>query len=805
YLLHAIDPKTPLETSVRALARLRDDGIVTQIGLSNVTPTQLDAALAIAPIDAVEVELNPWKLDALRGGLLARCTERGIRVLAHRPLGGPNGVKRALRDKLLKQIAARHTVHVSAREQVDGTAYERAKEQVADIAHVSASDVAHVAPTEVVLAWLRSLSPMITVLPGATRVETVASAIRGQRLELDDEARSALAAHLVEVVGASAGTARGGASRRRSSSQPSSSSSGASDGSSATGSGSTGSSSTRGSAATGWSGGSSASATTGSSGSSSASASTTGWSEGSSASTATTVWSESPSASAATRDLSESSSASASTTGWSESSAASGSAATGLSASASATASSEGSSGSRLAATGSSASGSAATGLSRSVSPSTSATASSEGSSRTGLAATWSAGSLSAAVDAPASDREIVLIVGMPGAGKSTIAAEYVGRGYRRLNRDDRGGSLIALARALDDELAAGAGSFVIDNTYPTRASRAPILEVARRHGVPVRCVVLATPIEQAQAFAAQRALERHGAFDAPGLKGEIRPNTQFRYRRDFEPPATDEGYTSIEEVVPVRRTTGTRRALIVELDGVVWLGRPTRPEKIELRPGVLEGLQPWFAQAARSADATPTMVRAAVGRDAAVLGERDAVPIAGRAMAAMIAGRDAIATEADTSIDAAIRASFATGDTGPMAGREIGTIADRDAVASAGRDAAPSAGSDPATQPGDAPLVVATVWRPGVTAEQIAALAARMRELLGHPIAIRHCPHPAGPPVCWCRKPMPGLALALARDHDLDLSRSIHVGRGPADRGFAARAGMQYATINAERAWPRP
>ncbi|HUS28772.1 MAG TPA: hypothetical protein VMZ53_09685, partial [Kofleriaceae bacterium] len=54
-------------------------------------------------------------------------------------------------------------------------------------------------------------------------------------------------------------------------------------------------------------------------------------------------------------------------------------------------------------------------------------------------------------------------------------------------------------------------------------------------------------------------------------------------------------------------------------------------------------------------------------------------------------------------------------------------------------------------------------------------------------------CVHPAGPPVCWCRKPMPGLALAFARAHDVDLARSVHVGHGPADKGFAIRAGVDY------------
>ncbi len=153
YLLHAIDPKTPLATSVRALARVRDEGIARAIGLSNVSLTQLEEAEAITRIDAVQVELSPWKLDAVRGGLVGACEARGIELFAHRPLGGPAGVKRIAKDPVLAAIATR----------LDAT------------------------PHEVVLAWLRSLSPAIIPLPGATRVGTARSAARV--LELDDEGR----------------------------------------------------------------------------------------------------------------------------------------------------------------------------------------------------------------------------------------------------------------------------------------------------------------------------------------------------------------------------------------------------------------------------------------------------------------------------------------------------------------------------------------------------------------------------------------------------------------------------------------
>jgi hypothetical protein len=51
-----------------------------------------------------------------------------------------------------------------------------------------------------------------------------------------------------------------------------------------------------------------------------------------------------------------------------------------------------------------------------------------------------------------------------------SVAEEYVARGYVRLNRDERGGSLRELADALDEELSSGVRRVVLDNTYLTRA-----------------------------------------------------------------------------------------------------------------------------------------------------------------------------------------------------------------------------------------------------------------------------------------------------------------------------------------------
>src|SRR6185436_19511443 len=62
---------------------------------------------------------------------------------------------------------------------------------------------------------------------------------------------------------------------------------------------------------------------------------------------------------------------------------------------------------------------------------------------------------------------------------------------------------------------------------------------------------------------------------------------------------------------------------------------------------------------------------------------------------------------------------------------------------------------------------VLGLAWRPEVgddeaAAAQVEAGFAHMRDRLGVAIEVRYCPHGAGPPICWCRKPLPGLALAF-------------------------------------------
>ena len=97
FLLHAPDPRTSWSTSMRALARLVDDGLVKRVGICNVSRAQLDQALDLAPVAAVQVGLSVLDDRALRGGVVERCAELGVALVAHSPLGGPRRVARTRR------------------------------------------------------------------------------------------------------------------------------------------------------------------------------------------------------------------------------------------------------------------------------------------------------------------------------------------------------------------------------------------------------------------------------------------------------------------------------------------------------------------------------------------------------------------------------------------------------------------------------------------------------------------------------------------------------------------------------------
>ena len=474
-LLHAPDPRVPLATSGRALARAYEDGMVRGVGVSNVSRKQLEEFAAHAPISAVEVALGAYDDLAIRSGVVAYCLQHGIEVLAHAPLGGPERAARLAKDPVLAAVASR-------------------------FGNVGAADV--------FLAYLLAIRPEIVPIAGARRPETIARFRVASALELGEE----------ELVAIDGRFPRLGELRR-------------------------------------------------------------------------------PHAVPAR--------------------------------------------------------------------------------------------------DASPCDAEIVVLMGVPGAGKSRAAEGFVARGYERLNRDTAGGTLRAIAQTLDDRLRAGGRRLVLDNTYVTRASRSDVLRIASLREARVRCLFFETPLPEAQVNVVLRMIERFGRVAEPEEMNELArldpaalaPHALSRMTRDLEPPTVDEGFADIE-VVPFVRD----------------------------------------------------------------------LPEGGPGIAIAIDALEGPSADSEHEVDMA---------------RLLDDV------------------------PPDVPCLL-YAWKPGADAASLAAegaLAGRVRET-GRSVDIAVCPHPAGPPVCWCRPPLPALFLMFAKRHHVSLRATTLFGRSPTDRRMARVFGMTFVEL---------
>ncbi|HSN98563.1 MAG TPA: aldo/keto reductase [Candidatus Nanopelagicales bacterium] len=214
--------------------------------------------------------------------------------------------------------------------------------------------------------------------------------------------------------------------------------------------------------------------------------------------------------------------------------------------------------------------------------------------------------------EGPGDEPEVVVIMGVQGAGKSSEVDRYVGRGYARLNRDQLGGNLEGLIPKLGEMLASGQRRVVLDNTYATRVSRYPVIRVAHAHGVPVRCRFMATPIDEAYANVVLRILDRYGKLLGPEELKELGkddpnlppPAAMAKWAASFEAPHVDEGFSAVEEIPFVRRVDPqfTGKGLLLDVDGTLRRTKsgelfPCDPDDVELLPGRREILERWVGE----------------------------------------------------------------------------------------------------------------------------------------------------------------------------------------------------------------
>jgi aryl-alcohol dehydrogenase-like predicted oxidoreductase len=176
YYQHRVDPKTPLEDTVGALAELVAEGKVRHIGLSEAAPTTIRRAHAVHPVTALQTEYSLWTRDP-EGELLPLLRELGIGFVPYSPLGhgfltGEIRSPEQLSDDDWRKNNPRFT----------GENFKRNLRIVDEVKAVAAE--AGATPAQVALAWLLAQGDDIAPIPGTKRVSRVEENTAADRLEL---------------------------------------------------------------------------------------------------------------------------------------------------------------------------------------------------------------------------------------------------------------------------------------------------------------------------------------------------------------------------------------------------------------------------------------------------------------------------------------------------------------------------------------------------------------------------------------------------------------------------------------------
>jgi aryl-alcohol dehydrogenase-like predicted oxidoreductase len=149
YYLHRVDPETPLETSLGVIRDYRDRGKIRRVGISEVDIEEIERALQIVPIAAVQ---NHYNLSERRyEHVVDYCAEQQIAFVPFYPLRGDGG-------PALSRIAAAHGA----------------------------------TPSQITLAWLLRRSPAMLPIPGTLSLEHLRENLAALEIELTDEEYQAL-------------------------------------------------------------------------------------------------------------------------------------------------------------------------------------------------------------------------------------------------------------------------------------------------------------------------------------------------------------------------------------------------------------------------------------------------------------------------------------------------------------------------------------------------------------------------------------------------------------------------------------
>jgi len=185
YYQHRVDPNTPIEDTVRAMANLVKDGKVRYLGLSEASANTLRRAVKVHPIAALQTEYSLWTRDP-EDQILPTCRELGIGFVAYSPLG--RGFLTG-QFKRVEDLPADDYRRSSPRFQGDN--FQRNLDLVRRVEEITKEKGCK--PSQLALAWVLAQGDDIVPIPGTKRrkyLEENAAALDVQ-LSADDLRRLA--------------------------------------------------------------------------------------------------------------------------------------------------------------------------------------------------------------------------------------------------------------------------------------------------------------------------------------------------------------------------------------------------------------------------------------------------------------------------------------------------------------------------------------------------------------------------------------------------------------------------------------
>ena len=162
YYAHYIDPKTPIEETVAAMAEAKKLGKINHIGLSNATADEIRRAHAVSPIAAVQYEYSMWRRQPEKD-LLPTLKELGIALVSWSPLGG------GFLSGEVKELDARDFRNTNPR--YSGENLNKNLDRFEPLREIAGG--LGITCAQLALSWLMHQGPQIFAIPGTRYLERI--------------------------------------------------------------------------------------------------------------------------------------------------------------------------------------------------------------------------------------------------------------------------------------------------------------------------------------------------------------------------------------------------------------------------------------------------------------------------------------------------------------------------------------------------------------------------------------------------------------------------------------------------------